>query len=296
MEAKGRFFFEGMMLGNKAPITWHQTNPRTSKGFTVPSPAIQSHPVIGAYGYGKTVTITGQHIADDGDWIRFADEMHRTESYMQSATKTIEDKFVVRHDVANRALGTLGYALDNTERATVTSYAVGTDGFGSVQLNFIDPAPAWDIQSVVGDRIVLTDGVDGKIATFGEIAEITSIVTGGSANVTFLSRLVSLDGTTPYDNIVSGEVEILFLEYWWENCVFNEMQWQQPRSLADAGGPAQGIRFSFRSFGAQRRRSGVLPLEFVPGGAPMGNTVLGSDGTLQYFPAPDEFPKIFTPS
>jgi len=291
-EDLGRFFFEGMQLGNKAPITVHQTNPRTSKGFTIPSPSVQAHPIIGSYGYNKTITVTGQHVADDGDFMRFLDSMHRTEGYLKNATKTIEDKFVVRHDVADRALGTMGYILDNTHRAKVQSFSNGTLGFGSVQLNFINPSPAWEIGSVIGDRIVITNGVDGALATFGEIAEITTIGTGF---VTFNSRLVSLDNSTPYDDIVPNEVDILFLEYWWENCVFNDMSWQPPRSLADAGGPPQGIRFAFRSFGDQKRRSGVLPLEYVPGGQPMGNTPLGNaGGGLSYSQLPDEFPNIFS--
>jgi hypothetical protein len=289
--AKGTFFFEAMPLGTDASISALDSVSRQTRGFTQASQAIRSFPIVGSYGWSRTVTVSGAHTATDGDFQTWLLEMDTILAYLQTATKNIEDRFALRHDVSNRALGTLGYVVDPDRAMNVTSINVNAGGSpGRVELNFDDTDP--DLGLVLGDRIVVTL-IDG-LPDIGEIAKVAQIFNPQTTNatITFDSRLLSTDGTVPYEGRES-ELKILVAESWWDNAVFRDFSYAAPRTLGDGGSVQSGIRFIFACEGRFRRRGGIIPVVAESPGSPWGGSVYGA-GNRAAEPVPDEFPNLFS--
>jgi hypothetical protein len=291
-EANGRFYFEAMPLGTSPPVSFSFEDVRSTRGFVSPGLALQALPIVGSYGYAKSLSIPGDHVSSSGDFLEWLRDMDLIVEYLKRSTQSIEDKFVLRHDVANRSLGTVAYVRDYAQRFSVTTINVGVGTQGTVRLFFTNPSA---VEIVIGDRIVVSQ--EG-IPNIGEISAVTDVQYTGSGVppdgpwVEFVSRLSNANGTSPYEPVIAS-MRILIAEGYWEGYSFRDINYSEPRTLADGGSIANGVRFSFEGSGRFVRRTGIAPLAFTPTGRPLGNKVIASSGVIgDIQQPPQQFPSL----
>lgn len=272
MAANGRYFYEGIPLGNRPPISAHPQAVRQTKGPHAPSAALESGPIIASYGLNTKVTVTGQHKGADGDFMNFTYDLHAMQAGLFGVTRQIENRAVLEHNVASRKLGILSYVDDVDWYAEVTSavVATGTVGFGTIRVNLgTEYFPTGEVFEV-GDVAILTE--DAEVPAAGEAGVVTDTDLANGW-VEFVSRNVTETGdTTIYDGLT---MKLFRAEMWHPEMVFRGVTWASPKNLSDAGDVPQGARFEFEGSLSIGRRGQVVVQAGTPWGDGYGNDPYG---------------------
>jgi hypothetical protein len=262
MAANGRWFFEGMPLGNQPPITVFPQEQRSHKGFYPPSRTANTAPLIGTYGWAKRLTITGQTVAADGDFLTMLQQQEVVDAYLRTNTRAIEDIWLRQHDVLKRSLGTIGYVVDIGVNAPVASVTVQTgDGipFGTTRFTVADPADLVTLGVDINDRIVVTIDPDVALPSVGEIGIVTAVT---STYVEIVSRVTDPQGESPYET--ESDLVLMVAEGFYGQMVYRESSWAQPRTHAEGAAPAGGVKFVFEGYGNFIRRADVIGASAAP--------------------------------
>lgn len=296
--ANGRFYFEGMPLGNEQAISVHPQFVRGVRGFTPATDNLLAAPIVGAYGYSQIVSVKGQHQVAGGDFITWLEEMTTIERYCATVTREVEQRSAAEHAVLNRRLSRLAWVEDLDVFALVNTVVTGSVepiGLGSVRLTF--PAEGDDNTLVasslaIGDSMVLTE-VNVTLPTIGEVVIITAIDgTFVPTWIEFVLRKPTEFGGTNYSlAAVAGNLRAYPAEAIWGGLVFRQVTWPAPKNLAEGGDSPQGVTFIFEGTEAMRRRGSGATLEstfngdYSYGSGPIAHLLVYGDGELQTQPS-----------
>lgn len=292
--ANGRFFFEGMPLGNEQALGMHPQFIRAVRGFNAATDNLVSAPIVGAYGYSHVISVRGQHQVPGGDFITWLEEMSTIEQYCARVTREVEQRSAAEHAVLNRRLSRLAWVEDLDVFAVVNAVTNGTVepiGLGAVRFAF---PISGDFNTIVanslaiGDSVVATE-VNVTLPTVGEVAIITAIENVSVPTwIEFILRKPTEFGGTNYSLTAAlGNLKVYPAEAVWAGLVFRQATWAAPKNLAEGGDSPQGVTFIFEGAEAMRRRGSSATIEstfngdYSYGSGPIANLLVYGDGDFQ---------------